>query len=231
MIVTTNLADTATKTLRQEIIDGKFTVGLTLPSEARLSARFGVSRLTMREALHRLRDQGLLHSRQGRGYTVQDYRYSGGPALVANLLSGREPSERRAAMADLLLVRRQLARMVLERLAEIRPAIKPIADAVSLFEEAANRDAPIAELATMDAYVISALFEATQSPVFRLFMNPLRETLKGNPALTQALYRNPKDNVAAFKALLVWLEDPQPQGIEAFMSLLQARDAQSLALV
>ena len=67
MLATRNLADSATQILRQEIIDGDWLVGRTLPSEARLSARFGISRLTVREALHRLRDQGLLQSRQGRG--------------------------------------------------------------------------------------------------------------------------------------------------------------------
>ena len=108
MLATRNLADSATQILRQEIIDGDWVVGRTLPSEARLSARFGISRLTIREALHRLRDQGLLHSRQGRGYTVQDFRSAGGPALISNLLIGTDPSQAKAAMADLLLVRRQL---------------------------------------------------------------------------------------------------------------------------
>lgn len=230
MLVTRNLADSATQILRQEIIDGDWLVGRTLPSEARLSARFGISRLTIREALHRLRDQGLLHSRQGRGYTVQDFRSAGGPALISNLLTGTDPAQAKAAMADLLLVRRQLARAVLQRLVELRPPVQPISDAVDLFEEAASRDAPIAELAALDAQVMTSLLQATQSPVFGLFMNPLRATLVGTPTLAAALYRRPQDNIAALRALLLWLNDPQQDGVDRFIALLRERDERSLAL-
>lgn len=231
MLKTHNLADAAAQTLRQEIIDGEWTIGNTLPSEARLSARFGISRLTTREALHRLRDQGLLQSRQGRGYTVQDFRSAGGPSLVANLLTGKDKAQGKAAMADLLLVRRQLARVVLQRLTELRTPIRPISDAIDLFQEAVDEDASIEELARLDAEVMASLLLATQSPVFGLFMNPLRETLMGAPKLAAALYRTPQDNVAAFRALLLWLKNPQPEGVDRFIALLQARDEQSLALL
>ena len=62
-------------------------------------------------------------------------------------------------------------------------------------------------------------------------MNPLRETLISSPRLASALYRQPQENLLAFRALLQWLKDPQPEGIDRFISLLQARDAQSLALL
>lgn len=231
MLTTHNLADTATTTLRQEIIDGTWVVGGKLPSEARLSNRFGVSRLTVREALHRLRDQGLLQSRQGRGYTVQDFRSAGGPALISDLLTLGTKDSQLAAASDLLLVRRQLAQAVLERLAEVRPPLQPISDAVDMFEEAAGRDAPIAELAQLDAQVMASLLEATGSPVFALFMNPLRETVVTAPSLAAALYRRPQDNVTAFRVLLTWLENPEPEGVARFIALLEARDAESLALL
>ena len=133
-------------------------------------------------------------------------------------------------MADLLLVRRQLARAVLQRLVELRPPVQPISDAVDLFEEAASRDAPIAELAALDAQVMNSLLQATQSPVFGLFMNPLRATLIGTPTLAAALYRRPQDNVAALRALLLWLNDPQQEGVDRFIALLRERDERSLAL-
>lgn len=41
-----------------------------LPSENELSQEFGVSRPTVREALRRLREEGLIHSRQGAGSFV-----------------------------------------------------------------------------------------------------------------------------------------------------------------
>lgn len=56
--------------LRQEITQGVHPVGQNLPTEAELSARFGLSRHTIREALRELRLAGLVTSRRGSGTTV-----------------------------------------------------------------------------------------------------------------------------------------------------------------
>lgn len=56
--------------LRKQIIDGTYPLGTQLPIEEDLSAMFGVSRHTVREALRRLRDEGLVTSRQGAGTMV-----------------------------------------------------------------------------------------------------------------------------------------------------------------
>ncbi len=56
------------QTLRQRVLrEGP---GHVLPSESELSHEFGVSRVTVRRALERLRDEGLLDSRQGFGWFV-----------------------------------------------------------------------------------------------------------------------------------------------------------------
>lgn len=57
-------------TLKEEILKGSYPVGTQLPSEDLLAGRFGVSRHTIREALRRLRDDGLIASRQGAPTTV-----------------------------------------------------------------------------------------------------------------------------------------------------------------
>lgn len=58
------------QTLKDEIIGGVYPVGSQLPTEEELCARFSVSRYTVREALRRLREDGLVSSRQGSGTTV-----------------------------------------------------------------------------------------------------------------------------------------------------------------
>jgi DNA-binding FadR family transcriptional regulator len=52
------------------IINGEFPENSKLPTEIELSDRFGVSRPVVREALARLRDDDLIHSRQGAGSFV-----------------------------------------------------------------------------------------------------------------------------------------------------------------
>src|SRR3569833_2902286 len=53
------------------ITDGTLIQGDKLPSESELSARFGVSRPTVREALSRLRNAGVVVARKGAGTFVQ----------------------------------------------------------------------------------------------------------------------------------------------------------------
>lgn len=56
--------------LKKEIVGGVFPVGTQLPTEEDLCRRFSVSRYTVRSALGRLRDDGLINSRRGAGTTV-----------------------------------------------------------------------------------------------------------------------------------------------------------------
>jgi len=57
--------------LRDRIAMGETGAGGSLPSEADLCARHGVSRMTIRRALEQLRDEGLLASRPGAGWFVR----------------------------------------------------------------------------------------------------------------------------------------------------------------
>lgn len=56
--------------LRAEIREGVYKVGARLPTEHELCRRFGVSRFTVRQALSRLRDAGMLDARPGIGTIV-----------------------------------------------------------------------------------------------------------------------------------------------------------------
>lgn len=85
-------------TLRSEIADGHYTEGARLPTEARLSERFGVNRHTVRHALSALIEEGLAHSRRGAGVFVVskplDYPLSDRVRFRQNLLAaGRLPDK------------------------------------------------------------------------------------------------------------------------------------------
>src|SRR5439155_1326580 len=56
--------------LRARIIAGEDLPGARLPSEADLAKSFGVSRVTVREALRLLQREGLLVARHGSGHFV-----------------------------------------------------------------------------------------------------------------------------------------------------------------
>jgi DNA-binding FadR family transcriptional regulator len=64
------LADQVTDVLLHEIKGNKFPVHSRLPSEAEMARRFGVSRTVIREAVSRLKSEGLVGTRQGSGTSV-----------------------------------------------------------------------------------------------------------------------------------------------------------------
>jgi GntR family transcriptional repressor for pyruvate dehydrogenase complex len=68
------LADQVTEALMNKILAEEF-VGSQLPSEQAMAEGFGVSRTVIREAVSRLKSEGLIDTRQGRGAFVRADRF------------------------------------------------------------------------------------------------------------------------------------------------------------
>jgi GntR family transcriptional regulator, transcriptional repressor for pyruvate dehydrogenase complex len=66
------LADTLAARLSEDIRDGRLKPGEQLPTEQQISRTYGVSRPTVREAIGRLKHDGLVVTRQGAGAFVAD---------------------------------------------------------------------------------------------------------------------------------------------------------------
>ena len=64
------LTDTVAKRLLAEIQEGRAQPGDKLPTETALAEQFGVSRTVIREAVSRLRQDGIVEARQGSGVFV-----------------------------------------------------------------------------------------------------------------------------------------------------------------
>lgn len=64
------LAQAVVESLTDSIVSGAFPPGSTLPVEPELCEAFGVSRITIREAVKSLEAKGLARARQGQGTTV-----------------------------------------------------------------------------------------------------------------------------------------------------------------
>jgi GntR family transcriptional regulator, transcriptional repressor for pyruvate dehydrogenase complex len=73
---TSNLTDRVAMVLREEITGGTFKPGDVLPPEQLIADRLGVSRTVLREAVSRLKVDGLVVSKQGRGLVVLNNRRS-----------------------------------------------------------------------------------------------------------------------------------------------------------
>lgn len=60
--------------LEEEIVSSRWVPGMRVPSENELCARYGLSRTTIRQALARLEQEGLVSREKGRGTFVSDSR-------------------------------------------------------------------------------------------------------------------------------------------------------------
>ncbi|MDM9557514.1 FadR/GntR family transcriptional regulator [Bordetella petrii] len=65
-----NLTDRITEVLISEITSGQYKTGEILPPEQIIAERLGVSRTVLREAVSRLKAEGLVSSKQGRGLAI-----------------------------------------------------------------------------------------------------------------------------------------------------------------
>jgi GntR family transcriptional regulator len=70
--------------LHERISGGEWRAGERIPTEEQLGAAYGVSRVTMRQALARLVDRGLLVRERGRGTFVRDTRLTAGARGVTS---------------------------------------------------------------------------------------------------------------------------------------------------
>lgn len=72
--------------LLEALLSGRYAPGERLPAQRALAADLGVTMSSLREALKRLEQRGLVDSRQGDGMRVRDWRAHGGLDVVAHLL-------------------------------------------------------------------------------------------------------------------------------------------------
>lgn len=75
-------ADAIFDALAAAILRGEFEPGRALPPERVLGEEFGVSRIVLRQAVHRLADLGLVRVRQGGATTVCDPKTAGDIRLI-----------------------------------------------------------------------------------------------------------------------------------------------------
>jgi GntR family transcriptional repressor for pyruvate dehydrogenase complex len=172
---TATLADRVTDALLVKIKSGEFATGERLPSEAALTQRFSVSRTVIREAVSRLKAEGLVTTHQGRGTIVVGISHparfqidvdEGSVPAVLRVMELRRGLE--AEVAALAAERRTA-----QQNAEIQKALQAIEDAV-----AAGRDGVDEDLAFHNA-----IADATGNPLYTSLLGFLRHSLREAVAL------------------------------------------------
>jgi len=84
-------ADAAITAIIDAVLSGTYPPGSVLPAERELAASLHISRTSLRQAITRLQQLGVVESRQGHGTVVLDIEASTHPDLVARLVDRHGP--------------------------------------------------------------------------------------------------------------------------------------------
>jgi DNA-binding FadR family transcriptional regulator len=157
--------------LSAEVLSGDLAAGENLPSERRLAEVLGVSRPSVRQALQRLANAGLVDVRHGDATTVRDFRRTAGLSLLPQLLlagGGLDIGVVRSILETRLLVGPFAAGLAAER---GNASLKPPLDRV-LDELAAAADPVARQRVALDFWDV--IIDGADSITIRLMYNNLR---------------------------------------------------------
>lgn len=177
---TAKMPDRVTAALLSLIRAGDYQPGARLPSEMSMAKSFGVSRTVIREAVSRLKSEGLVESRQGSGVYVRtgsmDTPFRIDPAVAGSVHSLLQVVELRRGLES------EIAALAAERrspaqLEEIRAALAAIETDVQ-----AGGDGVDADMAFH-----RAIARATGNPHFLSLWDFLGQFLRGAMTVTRAL--------------------------------------------
>ncbi len=148
------------ESLLHGIVGGKYKPDSRLPAERELARQLGASRPTVRDAIRRLREWGMVEPRRGSGVRVRERREWSIEVLPAYLLHALgTPEEIGVLVYDLLSLRRGLFSSILPAVAG-RLSGRELPQTRELVELAwVSRDDPVV-FATVDFQMIRSLFEA-----------------------------------------------------------------------
>jgi GntR family transcriptional repressor for pyruvate dehydrogenase complex len=192
-LVADRLSDRLAAYLAGQIDGGVLVPGDRLPTEPELAAAHGVSRTVVREAVHQLRSQGLLVSRQGSGVYVAP------PALHRPLAFDPTVLESMAAVVQIVEVRRavegEIAALAAQR--ATRAQIVALRRALAAIDAAVKAGGDgVAE----DLAFHRAIADASGNPQFALLLGFLEQYLREAMRVTrgnEARYEEFMDEVRA----------------------------------
>lgn len=205
------VSDGLSATLERMIREGQLTHGERLAPERELAEQLGISRTSLREALHELELKGLVDRRPGRGTVVVDPRLS----RVGESLLGHLNADERSTRSVMDL-RAAIEPPVAARAAQRATAkdIRTMHDIVNAMEREQSR----AVVAKLDVQFHDAIAQATHNPhlirVLRFASEWINESRRA-PAFNG---RRRARSIAAHKEILASIERRDADGAAAAMT-------------
>ncbi len=217
-------ADPVFEALAGAILRGKYAPGTALPPEREIGALFNVSRLIARQALHRLREMGLLQGGQGGQNIVLDPAEANDPRIIAlSMELAPQPSDEQDMTERQLIGGAMLLELAHHRITKAE--LDELDAMVKSREEQSDAEGLDAFEATFWIY----LARCTRN---RILLREARfwfELLKRQPERRKQFYDRPELRLATYRAVVDNLKtDPKNAGqrfIESVRPVLEMRDA------
>ena len=168
----TLVSDRVFATLLESLLSGRYEAGEKLPTQRALARDIGVTMSSVREALKRLEQMGLVDVRHGSAMRVRDWREHGGLDVLTHLLFRGGTLDAGVLMAILearALMLRELAGLAAQRRSP---------EQARRLQELAQRFAAAAEpheAARVDFAFFTEVAQAAGNLVFELILNAIRE--------------------------------------------------------
>jgi GntR family transcriptional repressor for pyruvate dehydrogenase complex len=187
-------ADPVFEALAGAILRGKYEKGSALPPERELSALFNVSRLIVRQALHRLREMSLVSGGQGGQNTVLDPDNSNDPRIVALTM---ELAPEKADEHD-IIERQLLGGTIMLELAQSRITDADLDALDALVDRAQRGDTEVGDFET-DFWV--AIAKASRNKILLREARWWFEMLTRTPGRARWFYDRPELRLAIYRAV------------------------------
>jgi GntR family transcriptional regulator, transcriptional repressor for pyruvate dehydrogenase complex len=218
------VVDQIVEILTDAVISGRFAPGTSLPPERDLAAQLEVNRTSLRQALSRLEQLGLVASHQGRGTIVLDPVENPDPHVMSRLIDHVGPS----LIAELFEVRGGIvawaARLAAERATEadvvgLRAALRAVGEARG------SADRQLAEMLWF-----TALVDATHNRALRLLVGWVGRAYGDAAVSFEPAFADEADIVAPLETIVRAIERHRPAAAErAMLAYAGASGARMLA--
>src|SRR5437763_732290 len=176
--------------LMEDVLSGRYEPGEKLPTQRALAAELGVNMASVREAVKRLEQLGLVEVRHGDAMRVTDWRTSGGLDVIAHVLFAAGGLDQQ--MLAQLMEARRLMLAESARLAAERRDDDQARRLVTLADRIADASDDAAAQA-LDFAFFSELVEAAGNVVLVLVMNSIRRIYFARGELFVAIAGIPRE--------------------------------------
>lgn len=192
-----SLSDAVFEQLRSRIVSGGMAAGSPLPAERALCEALRVNRSSVREALRRLQQAGLVAVRHGGSSQVLDYRESAGLDLLEALLISPQGAFDHAVIRSVLQMRSAIAPDI-ARLAALHGTA---AVALQLDEIVADMKEAAGDLPRLQDLALKfwqVVVRASDNVAYQLAYNSMRRTYDRCRELLRAVLADELSDTAAY---------------------------------